>query len=1062
MLLKQNALSKKEVLGIQATADRKTQKDKDHPPKPPQYVFEPNGPNGEPGEKYKTGSLLGKGGFAICHKAELCSERYGAFTQDFALKIVKTNMGQRKMAEKFRTELQIHSKLRHPNIVEFHRAFTFQESTYVVLELCHNGSVMDMVRQRRYLSLPEVRRITIQLCGAVKYMHQRNIIHRDLKMGNLFLDSEMNIKVGDFGLAAILITDKEAKGFKRRTTLCGTPNYIAPEIFAKGRKGHDYKVDLWAIGIVIFAMLTGYPPFQSTTQDEIYRKVQDLNYVWPMDTKSQNHFPEEVKDLVRSLLKVDAEERPEPDEIVGHDFFLMHNGNGIPRMLDSSCRRGKPNWLGNRHPMGDAMDAGVSILWTDICRQCGVGRKPGSEPYPIVGQDTAKTLYKQCLEEELDGRTPKVPVPEQMVYTSYPSPERWPPLLDLQASEELLVAARTKDPASETPNASQMHALPAINPQLDSEGLNRQSNTAPSLPNQPHVTIWPRRMNYQSHAAQLRQKAQPTAKGPLPPGRPCSVPTSNLTTELAPKSLNSAPELASAKASLSDLPVRRPSKSATVPSKDPYCHNPSRVTRSATVAGDSKNNSKPRTLGKRGVPKSASTKMVMFDTVIDKSSTLPDCQRRTRSASTRGKLGATINAGLADTVKTKAESSHGELPPKTRSWTKDNGSEVLNNPRQALIGPNEMPEYLPFTSALSVRQALKEMYTNLGDALAMASSVKDCEIDIAHPESQSLKDRPPILKWVDYTNKYGIGYILSDGSVGCVFKGEDGNPPTCIVVRGGEEHLKKRSLAAYTDKHQIVPQDGPPIELFENCGDRGIKRVLVQPTEFRVDDDKSAFLKKIDPGRDTYECRKRRVVCLFSRFAKYLSNNVRKSEEDQHSPDDEVSPERGENGRNTAKGFVRFYQRLGNVGVWGFGNGSFQFNFPDHTKIVISRDGKWCDFYHLPVEGAKYLNRNHTLPMKLLEKRDVLSYPVSVLLQGHYKPKDSKDESHVFKKVIVVNHLPEKLAFIQDVARRWHDCGGIGCMGEGEQAKLKWEGMAVKNTGDKSDRLIWDTVGARG
>lgn len=150
----------------------------------------------------------------------------------------------------FRTELQIHSKLRHPNIVEFHRAFTFLDSTYVVLELCQNGSIMDMVRQRRCLSLPEVRRITIQLCGAIKYMHKRNVIHRDLKMGNLFLDANMNIKVGDFGLAAILVTDKEA-GFARRTTLCGTPNYIAPEILEKGRRGHDHKVDIWAIGVIV-------------------------------------------------------------------------------------------------------------------------------------------------------------------------------------------------------------------------------------------------------------------------------------------------------------------------------------------------------------------------------------------------------------------------------------------------------------------------------------------------------------------------------------------------------------------------------------------------------------------------------------------------------------------------------------------------------------------------------------------------------------------------------------------------------------------------------------------
>ena len=134
--------------------------------------------------------------------------------------------------------------MRHPNIVEFFRAFSFGENTYVVLELCSNGSLMEMVKARKQLSLPEVRRFMIQLCGGVKYMHQRAVIHRDLKMGNLFLDSGMNLKIGDFGLAALVLTDKE-----RRQTLCGTPNYIAPEILEKG-EGHTHKVDTWAIGVI--------------------------------------------------------------------------------------------------------------------------------------------------------------------------------------------------------------------------------------------------------------------------------------------------------------------------------------------------------------------------------------------------------------------------------------------------------------------------------------------------------------------------------------------------------------------------------------------------------------------------------------------------------------------------------------------------------------------------------------------------------------------------------------------------------------------------------------------
>lgn len=114
---------------------------------------------------------------------------------------------------------------------------------------------MDMVKKRRCLTLPEVRRLTVQLCGAIKYMHARNVIHRDLKMGNLFLDHDMNLKIGDFGLAAVLVSKHEYQGLydqkSRRTTLCGTPNYIAPEILEKGRGGHDHKVDIWAIGVIM-------------------------------------------------------------------------------------------------------------------------------------------------------------------------------------------------------------------------------------------------------------------------------------------------------------------------------------------------------------------------------------------------------------------------------------------------------------------------------------------------------------------------------------------------------------------------------------------------------------------------------------------------------------------------------------------------------------------------------------------------------------------------------------------------------------------------------------------
>jgi serine/threonine protein kinase len=97
--------------------------------------------------------------------------------------------------------------------------------------------------------MPEVRRYVIHTCGAVKYLHMHNAVPRDLKTRNLFLDLEMNVKVGDFGPAAMLVDPHDAT--MRRTTMYGTPSYIVPEILEKSGKGHNEKFDIWAVGIIV-------------------------------------------------------------------------------------------------------------------------------------------------------------------------------------------------------------------------------------------------------------------------------------------------------------------------------------------------------------------------------------------------------------------------------------------------------------------------------------------------------------------------------------------------------------------------------------------------------------------------------------------------------------------------------------------------------------------------------------------------------------------------------------------------------------------------------------------
>jgi serine/threonine protein kinase len=137
--------------------------------------------------------------------------------------------------------------LQHPSIVRYHECFEDSKNVYIILELCENKSLLEMLRRRQRLTEPEVRFFMLQILGATKYMHDKRVIHRDLKLGNVFLDDRMNAKLGDFGLAALLVDDNE-----RKRTICGTPNYIAPEILCDKGYGHSYEVDLWSIGVILY------------------------------------------------------------------------------------------------------------------------------------------------------------------------------------------------------------------------------------------------------------------------------------------------------------------------------------------------------------------------------------------------------------------------------------------------------------------------------------------------------------------------------------------------------------------------------------------------------------------------------------------------------------------------------------------------------------------------------------------------------------------------------------------------------------------------------------------
>ncbi|KAF8792694.1 Serine/threonine-protein kinase PLK1 like protein [Argiope bruennichi] len=249
---------------------------------------------------YRRGCFLGKGGFARCYEF-----RNVATGETFAGKVVsKTMLIKPHHKEKMFQEIQIHSSLAHKYIVSLHSYFEDESNMYIILELCRKRSLMEMHKRRKTLTVPEVRYFMRQIVLACKYMHDNKVIHRDLKLGNLFINDEMEIKVGDFGLATRINHDGE-----RKKTLCGTPNYIAPEILTK--IGHSYEVDIWSLGCIMYTLLVGSPPFETSTLQSTYKKIKKCEYFLPPS------LDRSARVLIQKLLHSDPDMRPSSTQYLG-------------------------------------------------------------------------------------------------------------------------------------------------------------------------------------------------------------------------------------------------------------------------------------------------------------------------------------------------------------------------------------------------------------------------------------------------------------------------------------------------------------------------------------------------------------------------------------------------------------------------------------------------------------------------------------------------------------------------------------------------------------------------
>ncbi|CAH1245629.1 PLK2 [Branchiostoma lanceolatum] len=258
----------------------------------------------ESGRTYNRLRLLGRGGFAKCFELRDTSTNVL-----FAGKVIpKTRVAKPAQREKIDREVALHRTLLHRHVVAFHHSFEDEQNIYIILENCNRKCLANIIRHRKSLTEPEVRYYLRQVAEGVRYLHRLQIVHRDLKLGNFFLTENMDVKIGDFGLA----TNVE-EGEEKRRTICGTPNYIAPEVLQK--KGHGFAADMWAMGCAIYTMLTGKPPFETATLKDTYARILDVQYVMPPRLVTSS------KALLRALLCKDPLQRLTLDGVIEHGFL---------------------------------------------------------------------------------------------------------------------------------------------------------------------------------------------------------------------------------------------------------------------------------------------------------------------------------------------------------------------------------------------------------------------------------------------------------------------------------------------------------------------------------------------------------------------------------------------------------------------------------------------------------------------------------------------------------------------------------------------------------------------
>ncbi|XP_043943760.1 NUAK family SNF1-like kinase 1 [Protopterus annectens] len=250
--------------------------------------------------RYELQETLGKGTYG---KVKRAVERFSG--RVVAIKSIrKDKIKDDQDMIHIRREIEIMSSLNHPHIITIYEVFESKDKIVIVMEYASKGELYDYINERRRLTERETRYFFRQIVSAVHYCHKNGIVHRDLKLENILVDENGNIKIADFGLSNLYHKDKFLQ------TFCGSPLYASPEI-VNGRPYRGPEVDSWALGVLLYTLVYGTMPFDGFDHKNLVRQISSGEYREPTQ-------PSDARGLIRWMLMVNPERRATVEDIANH------------------------------------------------------------------------------------------------------------------------------------------------------------------------------------------------------------------------------------------------------------------------------------------------------------------------------------------------------------------------------------------------------------------------------------------------------------------------------------------------------------------------------------------------------------------------------------------------------------------------------------------------------------------------------------------------------------------------------------------------------------------------